>query len=161
MNGTRLQTVFCDDIREEVGNKRSLMGIYQGEMFIQSLPVLLPRLCFYISYVSDFSKPREKVEFKVVKGADEEELFSTGVIDAGRPVTNENNLGVPYLNSTLTLAFGMSPFMIDSETVIRIVAISGAEKVLGPCLRVRLADNQIAKNPVAIKKPKIKPTKVK
>lgn len=161
MTESRIETVFCDDIREEVGNKRSLMGIYQGEMFIQSMPALLPRLCFYVNFVCNISVQLEKVEFKVVKGAEEEELFSTGVINPGNTTVNENNLGFPYSNRTLTLAFGMSPFMIDSETVIRVVAMIDSRKISGPCLRVRLADNQIAKKSVTVKKPKIKPTLVK
>jgi hypothetical protein len=144
---SRLETVFCDDIREEVGNKRSLMGIYHGEMFVQSVPILLPRLCFYINFVSDLTIQAGKVVIKVVKGADEEELMSTGVIEPEQTVTNENHLGVPYLTHRLTLAFGLSPFMINSETVIKVVAETDLGKIIGPCLRIRLADSQLTKPP--------------
>lgn len=142
MTESRIETIFCDDIREEVGNKRSLMGIYQSDMFIQSMPALLPRLCFYINFVCDISVQLDKVEFKVVKGTEEEELFSTGVINPGNTAVNENDLGFPYSNRSLTLAFGMSPFMIDSETVIKVIAMIDSMKISGPCLRVRLASNQ-------------------
>lgn len=152
---TRIETVFCDDIREEVGNKRSLMGIYHGEMFVQSVPILLPRLCFYINFVSDLTVQAGKVVIKVVKGADEEELMSTGVIEPEQTVKNENHLGVPYLTRTLTLAFGLSPFMIDSETVIKVVAETDLGKIIGPCLRIRLADNQLTKAPNKVSKRKV------
>ncbi len=42
-NGTKLEllyTLFCDDVRLEVGNKLSLMGVFQNIM-VQQLPVSL------------------------------------------------------------------------------------------------------------------------
>ncbi len=38
-------TIFCDDLRQEVGNKVSYMGVYQGMMFVPAFPVALPKLC--------------------------------------------------------------------------------------------------------------------
>jgi hypothetical protein len=38
-------TIFCDDIRAEVGGKFSYMGIYRGTMFVHTdFPVSLPKL---------------------------------------------------------------------------------------------------------------------
>ncbi|MCS6885568.1 MAG: hypothetical protein RMM17_04355 [Acidobacteriota bacterium] len=38
-----LYQITCDDVRLEVGNKLSLMGIFQ-EIYVQRLPVVLPKL---------------------------------------------------------------------------------------------------------------------
>jgi hypothetical protein len=38
----KITTVLCDDIRREVGNKDSLMGVYQ-DIVIESVPTLLQR----------------------------------------------------------------------------------------------------------------------
>lgn len=35
--------ILCDDVRLEIGNKLSLMGIFQ-EMYVQKLPVILPKM---------------------------------------------------------------------------------------------------------------------
>lgn len=35
--------IFCDDVRLEIGNKLSLMGVFQ-EVFVQQLPVVLPKM---------------------------------------------------------------------------------------------------------------------
>lgn len=40
--------VLCDDIREEVGNKRSLMGVYSDNLILKSFPATLPKICLYI-----------------------------------------------------------------------------------------------------------------
>ena len=35
--------IMCDDVRLEIGNKLSLMGIFQ-EVYVQKLPVILPKI---------------------------------------------------------------------------------------------------------------------
>jgi hypothetical protein len=35
--------ITCDDVRLEVGNKLSLMGVFQ-EMYVQKLPIILPKM---------------------------------------------------------------------------------------------------------------------
>ena len=42
--------IICDDIRTEVGNKISMMGVYQKDIFVPKFPFILPKLCFVISY---------------------------------------------------------------------------------------------------------------
>lgn len=37
--------LFSDDIRDEVGNKKSLMGIYGPQVFVPMVPIVLPRFC--------------------------------------------------------------------------------------------------------------------
>lgn len=39
----------CDDIRREVGNKRSLMGIYD-DVVVESVPTLMPKICLAVSF---------------------------------------------------------------------------------------------------------------
>jgi hypothetical protein len=41
--------VLCDDIRDEAGNKRSLMGIYSDNIIFKSVPAALPKICLYIA----------------------------------------------------------------------------------------------------------------
>ena len=145
----RVETIFCDDIREEVGNKHSLMGVYHGEMFVQAMPVLLPRLCFYITFITDTLEPAAKFEIKVVKGVDEVELITTGTIQAEAipKKTKKNNLGVPYKSKTVVMAFALSPFTVEEETVIRVVADTESGKIYGPCLRIRKAESQSSTEP--------------
>lgn len=39
---------FCDDVRSEIGNKTSLMGIYGGELLVPVMPTMVPRLAVVI-----------------------------------------------------------------------------------------------------------------
>jgi hypothetical protein len=45
-------TIFCDDIRQEVGGKYSYIGAYDGKMFVQGdFPVLLSKLCLAVTFL--------------------------------------------------------------------------------------------------------------
>ncbi len=37
--------IFCDDIRIEQSNKRTFVGIYGTELYAETLPIILPKLC--------------------------------------------------------------------------------------------------------------------
>lgn len=40
--------IVCDDIREELHNKKSLIGIYGDKIFLPYLPFVFPKFCIYI-----------------------------------------------------------------------------------------------------------------
>ncbi len=40
----KVTTILCDDLRMELGNKFSIMGVYGREMLFSSIPALLPRI---------------------------------------------------------------------------------------------------------------------
>ena len=37
-NGYSAECFFCDDIRQEVGDKYSYMGVYTGEVILDTIP---------------------------------------------------------------------------------------------------------------------------
>jgi hypothetical protein len=45
---TKHVIILCDDIRREVGNKFSLMGIYNYDVILPSMPHTFPKLCFFV-----------------------------------------------------------------------------------------------------------------
>ena len=55
----RIQTILCDDVRNETRNKFSLMGVYTQNVVFQKLPAILPKLCFCVmmqGVSTDFQK---------------------------------------------------------------------------------------------------------
>jgi hypothetical protein len=42
--------IICEDIRHEIGDKFSLIGIYGSDIHVAQLPFLFPKLCVAISY---------------------------------------------------------------------------------------------------------------
>lgn len=42
--------IICDDIRHEIGDKFSLIGIYGSDISVAQLPFFFPKLCVVVSY---------------------------------------------------------------------------------------------------------------
>ena len=47
----KITTIVCDDARQEVGGKISLMGVYSGDIVVNKIPALLTTLCFVVFLV--------------------------------------------------------------------------------------------------------------
>jgi hypothetical protein len=39
---------FCDDVRQEIGNKFSPMGCYGTDLYVPAFPIMLPELCAFV-----------------------------------------------------------------------------------------------------------------
>lgn len=65
--------IFCDDIRQEVGNKLSLMGIYGANLVVPSFPTVLPKLCCVFNVRVPANAVPRHVVFKMPRG--EEVIF--------------------------------------------------------------------------------------
>lgn len=72
-HGRSANCLFCDDIRHEVGNKFSLIGIYAGDMlvFATRFPVTLPRLAIHIWATTPARKPFQAISCTIVGTAGE------------------------------------------------------------------------------------------
>ena len=42
--------LFCEDIRQEVGGRVSLMGILGTKLLVQDFPLVFPKLCLFIEW---------------------------------------------------------------------------------------------------------------
>lgn len=101
-----INVFICDDIRQEVGNKISLMGIYAQDLILPEIPFSLPKLCILIIAKNLNSKIRElKV---VIKNPD-----STTI---SPPSPNQK---VPQ---NLQMGITLAPFNVnqEGETIVEI-----------------------------------------
>ena len=132
-----LEVIYCDDIREEVGNKLSYMGVYTGELTVPNAPVLLSKLCVVVKVITDIDDPFENLEVRIVavKGDDETEILSTGSIPY---LTDRPQLDAGSTRFIAQMNFMMSPFQITEETILRVKAITEREELRGTALRIRI-----------------------
>jgi hypothetical protein len=67
-------TVFCDDIRQEVGNKMSMMGVYSSALLTpEPFPIVLPKLCMFVTYMEVKGTETEPLSFSVYMPGDDDE----------------------------------------------------------------------------------------
>lgn len=73
-------TIFCDDIREEVGNKHSYMGLYRGVLRLATpFPATLAKLVVIVNWQEPADKEYVPVTVRI---------FLPGQEDDGEPAVN-------------------------------------------------------------------------
>lgn len=71
--------ILCEDVRKEVGNKQSLIGVIGGDVLVDDFPATL-QLAIYAEYVADPGESGElSIKFKLWQ--DNEEI-AAGVISS-------------------------------------------------------------------------------
>ncbi len=139
MTGRQLEVIYCDDVRQEIGNKQSFIGVYPGDLIIAgSLPVVLPRLCLVSTLILPRSDEVASARIRIMQG--EQCLLESGLLPPLEEVGSTNPEEVPEEQLLrIALVVVLSPFQVDEETVLRVVAeVDGAE-LIGRPLRIRRA----------------------
>lgn len=134
-------SVFCDDIREEINNKFSYIGVYQGVLFTYlPLPLTLPKFCVAVSYVQSPTDEVRPVTIKLLMDRQGQE--STIILEGAVPTDEFENLGAPdplfsdpvrgaHMNIVL------SPLTIEEECSLKVRAYYGDEEIKLGALVVR------------------------
>lgn len=141
-----VQTIFCDDIRHEIGGKLSYIGVYSGYMFVPTFPITLPKLCLALSVLTPQSKPFRRLSLRVLK---DEELLAEGSLDEALLAQNieaaadaASGLPSPDRVQVLSSVFVFSPFNIEEPCILRVRAETESEELRGLALRIEQASPQ-------------------
>jgi len=76
-----VETLFCDDIRHEVGGKLSFIGVYSSGLFVRAFPVTLPKLCLSVKIVTPADEPLKVLNLRVLR---DEETLQEIALDEGQ-----------------------------------------------------------------------------
>jgi hypothetical protein len=127
-------TVFCDDIREEVGGKLSYMGVYGGNVILHEVPAALTKFAFGIRYYQAIDDVREPVIIRIMApGEDGKEVT---LLEAQLPVAHaqqavstpsleEDNAETPLV--ALMANVVLTPFQVQAIGRLKVRAYVGPE----------------------------------
>ncbi|WP_020482525.1 hypothetical protein [Methylomonas sp. MK1] len=138
MSNRYLHSLWCDDIRLEVGNKPSFMGSYLGGVTIPFTPFIFPKLCCYIWASTPIDNPFKKVEVQVTR--DDGTLLTQMVLD--NPEEMIATIEATEDAKSLFLMFGLTiaPAEIPEGCKYLVVTMkTEAETLEGPKLRITIA----------------------
>lgn len=144
MNADRFVfTSYCDDVRQELGGKFSLMGIYGADLVAQgvgadsSSPVVLPKLCAYVRIVTPIDRPFERLVFRATLNDDTliEVALQNG-LEEGLPKPPPGTEG-RTLAAAAVLTF--APFVVpDGSGTLRVTVETEEGVILGNGLRLQI-----------------------
>jgi hypothetical protein len=134
-----IDVIYCDDIRHEVGNKLSFIGIYTGELLVQSFPVTLPKLCLFVSVSTPIDRPFQKLRFLILKDDEvlleseipQQELVTTQALARD---TSDPTAESPRLTAHIELV--ATPLVFNTPVKIRVRVVTESEELKGRALRV-------------------------
>lgn len=69
-----IQYIVCDDVRDEVGNKVSLMGVYAENITVPALPAMVRQICF-VAMLKGIKKAITHVEATMTVPGGEPAMF--------------------------------------------------------------------------------------
>lgn len=132
-------TIFCDDLRVEVGSKLTLVGVYGAELVVHTeFPVTLPKFALYINYIEAFEERSDPVTLRVyLPGDDDDHPSFTGDIPVSEMRTA---LAAPTSEETQRAAaihLVVAPLVVKAEGSIKVRALTGRGIVKLGSLRVR------------------------
>lgn len=133
----QLTAIFCDDIRNEAGNKTSFMGCYQGELFVPAVPIGLSKLCVYASAWTLKDNPFKSLTFRVVLDKDIElarlEIPLQALAEAAQITDETAN------RQNVNTAIVFSPFFIEKPAMLRLMAETEEGEIVGPRILFKVA----------------------
>ena len=101
-------TLLCDDIRQEMGGKTSLMGLYDHHIVVPQVPFVLPKVCF------DTRFSRMDGTFK----------FSFSIVSPGgerKDIIRDSDVEIPDGAKEGTFNVIASPFEVSGEGIFEVI----------------------------------------
>ena len=130
-----VHAIFCDDMRQEMGNKVSFMGCYQGEFLVPFAPVVLPKLCVYVTISTPVKRPFTALGLRVDQGGNTIVNIDATSADWAQPMSPAPDDVTRLLANVGVM---LSPFAINEPGDLRVVVTTEEGEILGPRLRIKV-----------------------
>jgi hypothetical protein len=139
-------SIFCDDIRQEINGKVSLIGVYAGDLILfGTLPGILPRLSIRTVYFERPGESSDPIELLVYLPGDPDDKPSMrGMMAFKRPTPEEEKKLIEeyevYSSDPLITLISHTeivPLVLTQEGLIRVRARRGDLEIKLGSLRVR------------------------
>lgn len=127
---------FCDDIRQEIGNKFSLIGCYGDQMIIDKLPATLPKFGIVVKVFTGTDRPFSHLLVRALMNDEilaELEIPVATATDLFQNIASTTDLGRVGLQAILVL----SPLVVVEPCKIRIEAETEEGIIRGSYIMIR------------------------
>jgi hypothetical protein len=124
-------SLFCDDIRAEVGGKISVMGVYQVDLILPgtiTFPTALPKFCILVKYYERLGSFEDDISIKIFNPSDAKDAPSFNLTSKRTTLPpplyplEDDQEGI--FNLTIPITF--APFPIQQEGFLKVRAHCGS-----------------------------------
>ena len=134
-------TIFCDDIRMEIGNKHSFVGIYSSSININKpLPYKFPKFALSIHYVERPGESADPVTLSIYLPGDSDDAPTVKSDVPIEPMRSQETpadivLDDPVISVAMQIV--LAPLEIKSEGLIKVRAYRGDLEIRLGTIRVQ------------------------
>lgn len=134
-----VHALWCDDIRQEIGNKPSFMGVYTGGLVLPSAPIVIPKLCVFVWLVTPTDEPFRNLKIRL-HGDDGTDLASLEIAEGDMPKRSEVRPGAT--RTSINVAVIAANVEITPHTqYFGIEVVTESETLVGPKLFLNIDPN--------------------
>lgn len=131
--------IYADDIRYEVGNKRSIIGIYSSHLYAHEFPLVLAKLCVSVSISTPSNQPFETLKVSLLKDQD---ILTEGVIPLEELAKQKDLDQMEGTAFTMNIDHVLSPFAVQEPCVLRVRIKTEKEELKAPGLQISFAPKE-------------------
>ena len=119
-----LQAIFCDDIRQEVSGKHTLVGVYSGGLFVQNFPAMIASLSIFVRFMTAAKSTPESLSVRVVKGDQVIHEFAVPGSDLKR-IKESAPAGSSEENiQTMQFMIGLNQLPFEGDSALHVEALT-------------------------------------
>jgi hypothetical protein len=129
-------SIFCDDVRQEIGNKLSYLGIYGPVLIVESIPTNLVKLCCVMSVRVPAESPPRKVTFRLLRG--DEVIFEADAVQSEQPdpAASTAVVGTDSIALTISTVAQLVSFPLTQHCLLRSIAVVDGMELRGGSLEL-------------------------
>jgi len=127
---------YCDDIRQEVANKISLIGCYGADMLVGKFPAVMPKFCALVRVMAPIAEPLSRFIVRLTRDGQPLAEMPVEISSSSNGLISPADARV----QVISVAIVISPCTLEGPCVVRAEIDEAGEITAGTAIRVSLAD---------------------
>ncbi|TXI03175.1 MAG: hypothetical protein E6Q76_14115 [Rhizobium sp.] len=119
--------IFCDDVRTEIGEKLSFIGVYSGVLMLPEFPFSLPKFCVHVNLITLATEPYRSIVLRCVAPGDRqpllEERLDPAQLNEQKDLTEGAEASDIPLNVVVGASLLFSPLILRRPGLLTVSAI--------------------------------------
>ncbi|MFJ6324282.1 MULTISPECIES: DUF6941 family protein [unclassified Rhizobium] len=119
--------IFCDDVRTEIGEKLSFIGVYSGVLTLPEFPFSLPKFCVHVNLITSSTEPYRSIVLRCAAPGDRQPILEERLDPAQLDEQKDLSSGVEVNDTPLNVVIGasliFSPLRLRQPGLLTVSAI--------------------------------------
>ena len=140
----KFDCVFADDIRNEIGGKHSIIGVYNTVLSLDATQTLIPKLAISLNCHTDFDHPFKQIFVMVMLDdavISQNELppeFLAKSFDENKKMIEDTGIPLTSQFYKATANIHLNPLVIKQQAILKVVVVADGEEITAGNLILRV-----------------------